>query len=145
MAKVQVTRTIKAPVSRVFQAFTDIENMPNTSPEILRTEFLGETRVGAGTKFREVRLNNNKEMAFDLEVLAYEKEKLIRMVNDTHGTTWDTTITFQKQGDSTDLNLVMEAKAFELLPRILNPLLKGLYRKNLEKHVTNLQSYCEQQ
>ena len=37
----------------------------------------------------------------------------------------------------------MEARAHKLLPKLLNPLMKGLYKKGLEKHLNALKIYCE--
>jgi len=144
MPIIRVSRKINSKVEAVFKAVTDIENLPSTNPDVLKTEFLSEQKSGVGTRFREVRLNNGKEMVFDLEVLEFETNERIRMTNDTHGTTWDTTITFKQDGQNqTDLEMAMEARAFQWLPKLLNPLLKGLYKKGMEKHVSAIKNYCE--
>jgi len=36
-----------------------------------------------------------------------------------------------------------DASGHKLLPRLLNPLLKGMFRKGMAKHAERLAAYCE--
>ena len=134
---------ISAPVTAVFAAVSDIGNLPQTNPAIVHVEFISETRSGIGTRFIETRLMNGKENKTELEVTEYEKDKCTRMISDTHGTVWDTLFTVTPAGDNTELELVMDCRAHKLLPKLLNPLMKGLFRKGLQKHVDAVKQYCE--
>ena len=43
MSRIIVARTIQAPVQTVFDAVTNIERLPESSPEVVRVEFLTDT------------------------------------------------------------------------------------------------------
>jgi len=61
MTTIEARRSIRAPVSVVFTAVTDIADLPNTNPDFVGIEFLTEQTSGIGTRFRETRTMNGKE------------------------------------------------------------------------------------
>ena len=124
---------------------SDIQNLPNTVPTVVRVEFLSDIKSGVGTKFRETRSMNGKETVTELEATECENNRRIRMVADSHGTVWDSMFTLEPVGEHTRLLIDMDAKAHKILPKILNPLMKGVYRKGLEKHIDAVKNFCEQQ
>jgi polyketide cyclase/dehydrase/lipid transport protein len=145
LTTVSVTKLINAPEEKVFMAVSDISNLPKTNPDIIKIEFQSDLKSGIGTKFRETRIMNRKESVTDLEVTEYEENSYIRMVADSHGTIWDSIFTIKMVGEQTELKLTMDAKSQKLLPKLLNPLFKGLYKKGLEKHMEAVKSFCEKQ
>ena len=145
MITITVTTIINASDRKVFKSVADIENLPNTNPDIVKIEFLSKVKSGIGTKFRETRTMNGKDSVTELEVIEYEDNSYIRMVSDSHGTIWDSIFTVKSVGEQTELKLTMDAKANKLLPKLMNPLLKGVYKKGLEKHIDALKSFCEKQ
>jgi len=145
MPQVTVSRMIRAPKELVFRAITDIGNLPETNPDIVRVEFLGDVEEGVGTRFRETRRMKNKEMPTDLEITEFVGNERARMVADSHGTIWDTTFTVTSNGELTRLEIAMDANGKSLMPRIMNRLFKGLFKVGLEKHVGAVKAYCEAQ
>ena len=145
MTSVSVNRTINAPINKVFNAISNVGNLPDTNPDIVKVEFLSDIKSGLGTKFRETRMMNGKESKTELEVTKFNENSHIRMVADSHGTIWDSVFTVKPIGELTELKLTMDAKAQKLLPKLLNPLLKSLYKKGLEKHIDAVKSFCEKQ
>lgn len=143
MTTVTVSRTINASPDVVFQVVSDIPNLPETNPDIVSIEFFTESQTGLGTRFRETRRMGKKQMDTDLEITKYVENDHVRMVTDSHGTVWDTLFTVRPNGDQTDLTLVMDARPHKMLPRILNPLMKGMFRKGIEKHLDVVKAYCE--
>ena len=143
MVTIRATQDIAAAPEIIFDAVSNIENLPNTSPEIVAIELLSETRSGVGTRFRETRLHKGKEMITELEVTEYEPNKHVRMVADSHGTIWDTAFTLQPAGAATRLSLTMDARAHKLLPRLLNPLMAGVFRRGMNKHLETVKAHCE--
>lgn len=143
MTRTTVTRTINSPIETVFKAISDINNFPQVVPEIKNVEFISDNKTGVGVRFRETRLMNNKEAITELEVTDYVKNDRIRMVADSHGTIWDSIFTVKPVEGQTELNLTMDAKARKLLPKLLNPLLEGLYKKGVEKHMDAVKTFCE--
>jgi len=138
-----VTRTLNAPADRVFAAVAEPEGLPAVIPDVVRIEFLTEQRSGAGTRFAETRLMNGKEAVTKLEITEHEAPRRVRFVADSHGTVWDTVFTVTPGDGGCELDLTMEARGHRLLPKLLNPLFKGLIRRGLEKHMDAVKAYCE--
>ena len=143
MPRTIVTRTINARPEIVFQTVTDISRFSQAIPHITKVEFLSETKIGVGTRFRETRLMNGKEAATDLEVTEYVEYDHVRIISDTHGTVWDTLFTVKPVEAGAELVMVMEARAHKFLPRIMNPLVLGFIKKAIEADMDCVKDYCE--
>ena len=143
MTRTIVSRTVDAPLDVVFKAVSDIGNLPSTVPDIVKVEFLSDVISGVGTRFRETRLMNGKESTTELEVTEFIDNEHVRMVADSHGTVWDSVFTVKATGGRTELVLSMDAKARKLLPKLMNPLINGLIKKGLDKHMDAVKAYCE--
>ncbi len=144
MATTTVSRIIRAPIERVFDTVAHIESFSKALPHIVNVEILSEQRSGVGTRFRETRLMGKKEATTELEVTEYVENERIRLVTDTHGTVWDTVFTVAPAEGGIELKMVMDARAHKLLPKLLNPLFKGMIAKFIEKDMDAVKSYCEQ-
>ncbi len=46
-------------------------------------------------------------------------------------------------GTSGTKALIMDARAHSLLPRLMNPLIKGMIQKAIEKDMDTVKAYCE--
>lgn len=143
MTQITVSREIAAPVDVVFDAVTNVERLPDTSPDVVRVEFLGDQRSGVGTRFRETRVMGSKEMDTDLEIVELVPGERARMVTDSHGTVWDTTFFTRPTPVGTELEIRMDARPHRLLTKIMTPLMKGVFRKGMEKHIASFAAYCE--
>lgn len=147
MSRITVSHAIEAPVATVFNVVTDIERMPQSNPDVVKVEFLSDQRTGAGTRFRETRSSKGKEMVTELELTEFVPNERARFVTDAGGTVWDTVFTFRPtgspQGSATELEIQLDARAHKLLAKIMNPLIKGMVRRGMEKHMTALCAYCE--
>lgn len=145
MGRTTVSRVIHAPLEKVFDTVAHIDNFSKVVPEIVRVEFVSENRSGVGARFRETRRMGKREMTVELEVKEYVENDRIRIVSDTAGTVWDSLFTVKPAAESaTELTLTMDAKAHEFLPKLVNPLFKGLIRKGIEKDMDAVKAHCEQ-
>ena len=138
-----VTRLIKAPVELVFDVISDIGNFSRAVPAIISTEFIGDLKHGVGTRFRETRSMQGREMTVELEVTEFVKNKHIRIISDTNGTLWDSVFTVRPDGEFTELNLIMEAKTDRFFSKIINKVMSGVITKAVEKDLDSIKSYCE--
>ncbi len=143
MSTITVTKHINAPKELVFKTVSDIKNFSKAVPDITNVEFLTEQEYGVGTKFRETRDMNGREATTDLEVTELVENAHIRIVSDTMGTIWDSLFTVERKEDGTELTLIMDAKAYKLMSKIVNPLMKGIMKKALEKDMVAVKNYCE--
>lgn len=144
MSRIRITKTINAPVGFVFKTISDIQKFSEAVPDIIDIEMLSNITSGVGTRFRETRIMNGKEASTELEVTEYEENKLIRLVANSHGTVWDSVFTLQENEGKTELVLVMEAKAYKLMSKLVNVLMKKMMRKALENDMDAIKVYCEE-
>ena len=145
MARVVVTKSIAAPVDKVFRTVAHIEQFSQVVPQITKIEFLTDQKTGVGTRFRETRLMKGKEAATELEVTEYEPPQRVRIVADSHGTVWDTVFTVTPAPEGSQLEMVMDAKAYKLLPKLMNPLVCGMIKKFVEADMDAVKEHCEKQ
>ncbi len=145
MPTIVVERAIRASVSVIFDAVANIENLPNTSEDVVAIEFLSEQKSGVGTRFVETRNHKGKQMRTELEVTEYEHNSHARMVTDSHGTVWDTTFTVTPDGDEGRLRIAMDARGNHLFARAINVLTQSMFRKGMDKHIDAVKAYCEAQ
>lgn len=143
MGRITVRRTIHAPPDRVFETVSDISNFREAVPHIVDVEFLSDQRTGVGTRFRETRSMRGREATTELEVTEYQPNERVRMVADSHGSVWDTVFTVEPAGDGTQLTMVMDDRPYKLLPKLLNPLIRGTVGKALEADMDAVKEYCE--
>ncbi|MCG8554892.1 MAG: SRPBCC family protein [Proteobacteria bacterium] len=144
MTRTTITRRIQAPPDLVFETVAKIENFANAVPGIVRTEFLSEVHEGVGTRFRETRVFKGKEASTDLEVTEFVPNERVRMVAESHGTVWDTVFSVALRDDHTELEMVMDAKAQRLLPKLINPMMRAMIQKTIEEDMDAVKSYCEE-
>lgn len=145
MPRTTVTRTIQAPVHVVFNTISDIRQFRQAIPHIVKIEFLTSQQSGVGTRFNETRTMRGREITTPQEVTELVENDHVRMVSDTHGTVWDTVFTVRPVDSHTELTLVMEARPYKLMPRIMNQLIKGMVRKAIEQDLDLLKAFCEKQ
>ena len=138
-----VTRSIKAPLATVFETVADIHNFQRVIPNIVRVDMLSDVRSGVGTRFRETREMNGREVSTELEVTEYVPNDHVRIVSDTQGTIWDTTFRVRDEGGATELVMEMDARAHKILPRLINPLIRGVVQRAVEKDMDAVKAHCE--
>ncbi len=145
MTRTTVSTTILAPVDAVFDLIADPVNYTRAVPQITKVEFLTEQRSGVGTRFRETREMGSREAATELEVTEYVKNERVRMVSDAGGTIWDSVFTVTPTGDggATELQLVMEARPYRLLARVVVPLTKRIVAKAVTGDMEAVKAYLE--
>ena len=84
-----------------------------------------------------------KEAVTELEVTEYIENDRVRLVADSHGTIWDTVFTVRTENTQTELTMKMDSKAYKLLPKLINPLIKGMIKKAIMKDMDSVKTYCE--
>ncbi len=144
MGRTEVVRDVNAPASAVFDAVAHIENFREIVPDITGVEFLSEQHTGVGARFRETRRFGKRESSTELEVTEYVPGERVRLVADQGGTVWDTVFTTSARPDGgTQLTMVMDANAYKLAAKLINPLVMGMVRKAIEKDMDAVKAHCE--
>jgi carbon monoxide dehydrogenase subunit G len=143
MGRTSVTRHIDAPVATVFATLADLDRYARAIPHIVRIEYLNDRRAAVGSRFRETRLMNGKEVSTELEVTELEPNERLRMVADTHGTVWDSVFTVAPEGDGTRLSMVMNSRSRSLVARAMIAMIGGRLRTAVEHDMDLLKAFCE--
>jgi uncharacterized protein YndB with AHSA1/START domain len=139
----RVARIIDAPIAKVFDAVAHIDRFQQVVPGITKIEHLTETTRGVGSRFRETRLMGKRESTTELEVTEYVENERVRLVTDAGGTIWDTVFTVREADGKVELVLLMDARAYKLLAKLMNPLIKGMITKAISGDMDAVKVYCE--
>jgi len=143
VSRLNICRTIEAPVEVVFATVADIRNFSKAIDHITNVEFLTESRTGVGTRFRETRIMKGKEVDTELKVTEYAENDHIRLVADEGGTIWDTLFRVRQEGTSTILEMTMDSRPHRLIAKFVNPLIRGMVRNAVEQDMDAVKEYCE--
>ena len=50
---------------------------------------------------------------------------------------------FNFEDGKTKLTMIMDAKAYKLVPKIMNPILRGMIQRVIERDLDAVKAYCE--
>jgi uncharacterized protein YndB with AHSA1/START domain len=146
LAAIRIARTIQAPAAVVFKTVADPTQFAQAISGVTKLEFLSSTKRGLGTRFRQSRVLNGKEMTLDFDVTDYVENERVRIVNEIHGTRWDSVITLTASNAFTILTMRMDTTTRPLVPRLLMPLMLRLFiRKAVEKDFDAVKAFCEKE
>lgn len=142
---ITMTRSIRAPKDKVFRVVSDIREYAKVQPQIVDVQLLTPQQQGVGTRFRETRVMGRTRASTDLEVTEYVEGERVRMVALSGGTLWDTVFTVRPSADGTgtDLSMTMDAKAQNVLARLMNTLIFGVVKKGVASDMDRVKAACE--
>lgn len=144
MAVVTVIRQIEAPVDVVFGAVADARRFSEVLDGVTHFEFLGDVTSGVGTLYRQTRVMGGREQTMDFEITECVEGERVRILNETHGTVWDTVLTMAPKGDGAcTLTMRMDALADGLFKRMMLTLVCKLIQKAVAKDMDALKAFCE--
>jgi hypothetical protein len=89
---------------------------------------------------------SGKEMTLDFDVTDYVENQRVRIVNEIHGTRWDSVITLTPSSAATTLTMRMDTTTRPLVPRLLMPLMLRLFiKRSVEKDFDAVKAFCEKE
>lgn len=146
MANLAMSRVIKAPVDRVFHAFSDFENCAGRIRGIKKIEMLTAGPVGKGTSFKETRTMFGRDATETMTVCEYVPNQAVALEANSCGAYFKSSFRFTPQGDATKVDFAMETKALSLFAKIMKPiafLMMGTMKKCVQGDMDDLAAYCE--
>ena len=145
MTRTELSRTINAPIDVVFSTVSDIRDFSKAVPHIVNVEFVSEERAGVGARFRETRVMGGRKATTDLRVTEFVANERVRFVSDQGGTVWDTvfSVTPVADGPTTRLDMVMDARPYTLLARLMVPLMRRVVARAIAADLDAVKSYAE--
>lgn len=138
-------RQIQAPIEVVFSAISDIRRFVEINENVLEIDFLTEQQSGVGTRFEETREMNGRRSSTTLELTECVDNEHVRFVSDEGGTIWDTVMSVAEKDGGTELRMVMDARPYKFLARIITPLIKGMVSKAIVADMDGLVVWCERE
>lgn len=147
MARVRVKTIIKAPIDLVFDIVAHIDRYALAVPHVSEYEFLTEQTVGVGTRFLEVRNIGDRQTRTELDVTEYVENERVCTVSDVNGTIWSTQFSLKErqtsQGPETTLSVVLDAKAYQWGPRLVNLIVRKMFKSAIGNDMDLIRNYCE--
>ena len=122
MATVTVSSEFAAPVDRVFQTFTDIEHGPSHVSGIKKLEMMTPGPVHVGTRWLETREVMGHLDTAEMEVTAFDRNRMYTITHRKAGVQIDTTFWFEASGQSTKVTVEFDLESGGLPPGLLAPL-----------------------
>ena len=148
MKPVTAAVEVAAPAERVWAVVTDIGNAQSNIPAIRKVEFLGETRHGLGTRWRETRVMFGREATEDLEITEWRppREYVVRARN--HGCDYCSVVRVHARGAASTLEFEFSARPLTLFAKIMAgltlPLMGKAIRNALDGDLAALKRRCEE-
>jgi len=143
MTQFRFSRTTTAPIDFVFATISNPQSFSKVSEDVVRIEMLSDTTSGVGTRFRETRKMGKREATTDLEITECVENEHVRFVSDAGGAIWDTIYTVSTVDDQTRMEVVMDARPYKLMARIMIPFIKGMVGKFMAKDMDAVTAYCD--
>jgi hypothetical protein len=143
MTQFRFTRTTTAPIDFVFATISNPQSFSKVSEDVVSIEMLSDTTSGVGTRFRETRKMGKREATTDLEITECVENEHVRFVSDAGGAIWDTIYTVSTVDDQTRMEVVMDARPYKLMARIMIPFIKGMVGKFMAKDMDAVTAYCD--
>lgn len=139
--------TINAPVTKVFEVFTDLEHAEQNLSGIKKLEMIeGPTKMEVGTKWRETREMMGKDSTEEMWVSDLVENKSYSVDAESHGTKYRSTFTFDETSNGIEVSWIFESTPQSLFAKFMNLfafMLTGTLKKMMKKDLEELKSVCE--
>ena len=146
MAAIKVATDVAAPVEQVFRAFTDIEQGPRHVSSIKKIEMLTTNDVRMGARWLETREVLGRLDSAEMEITAYERNRMYTITHHKAGVRIDTTFWFEPSDLGTKVSVEFELDAGGMPPGLLAPLgwaIEGKVERVLSHDLADLKRSVE--
>ncbi len=147
MSTVAVSRTIAAPVDRVWEVFTNIERAADMVSGIERVEVLSDVPFGAGFRWRETRRMLGQSATEEMWVTNAEQPRFFEAAAASRGTRYLSRYEFAAVPGGTEVRLTFAGTPENPLTRTMDVTmgwaLKGTMAKQVRKDLDELAAVCE--
>ena len=146
MATVTVSNHVAAPVQQVFRVFTDIELGPQHVGGIKKVEMLTPGVVHLGSRWRETREVLGRSDSAEMEITAFELNRMYTITHHKAGVRIDTTFWFQPEGSGTKVSVDFELDGGGVPPGLLAPVawaIEGKVERVLSDDLLDLKHSAE--
>ena len=146
MAGFEITRTVNAPVERVFEVFTDLDGMWQRCKDIVKIERVTVGPVGTGTVFKETRTVFGRESTETMKFTEFQPPNRWVICGNSCGTLFTTSFDLQPEGSGTRVIVNTRVKPLNPLAWILalfTPLLMGTLKRAMNQDLDTLSGVAD--
>lgn len=146
MAQFSMTTHVKAPIEKVFAAYSDFGNCAGRIKGIKRVEMLTSGPVGVGTRFKETRVMFKKEATETMEVSALEPNREYTLTCNSCGALFNSTFRFEPEAGGTQVTLDFDCKPVSLFAKLMTPLswlMMGPMKKCIQQDLDDMKAHLE--
>lgn len=147
MTTVTVSSHIDAPVEQVFQRFTDVEQAASRVAGIHGIEMMTPGPFGPGTKWREIREVMGRLDSAEMEVTAFDRNRMYTITHYKAHSRIDTVFAFEPDAGGTKVSIEFTLDSQGMPPGLLAPLgwlVGGKIRNTLTQDLEDLKQSAEQ-
>jgi hypothetical protein len=148
MPTVTVSNHVGASLDQVFRLFTDIEHGPVHVSGIKNIEMLTPGSIHLGSRWRETREILGRRDSAEMEITAFERNRMYTITHHKAGVRIDTTFWFEASGAGTKVSVEFEIESGGLPPGLLAPLgwaIGGKVEDVLRHDLTDLKRSVERE
>ena len=147
MATVSTTRTINAPIARVWEVFSDIPNGADHLSAITELEVLTEQPFGPGFRWRETRRMFGRDATEEMWITHAEEPICYEVAAESHGSRYLTRFDFTEVAEGTRVVFTFTGEPTNAVSKVVDAatgwMLKGTMEKQLSKDLADLAAACE--
>ncbi len=133
MSEIEVSRTVRAPVERVWEVFTDLSKAAERMSGVEKIEVLNPGGFKVGTTWRETRVMHGKTAVEQLTVTDCEAPSRYLVEAQSRGTHYRSEFTFTPDGDETIVRMTFGAEAHGAVGKVVGAVLGGLISRAATK------------
>ena len=146
MTTVTVQTEIAAPIARVFEVFTDLEQHSARPSNIRNIELLTVGPFKLGSRWTETRGVLGQQDSAEMEVTAFERNRSYTITHHKAGARIDAVFTFEPVADHTNVRVEFSLEGHGLPPGVLAPVrwaIASKVRDVIGQDLADLQEFIE--
>ncbi len=146
MPSVTTTRHIAAPIERVFEVFTSLEQAAANIRGIDRVDLLTPGPFGLGTRWKETRTMLGKQATEEMWITEFDPPRAYTAEAESCGAHYRTVHRFAPEGAGTRVEMEFGARPVTWVAKLFSPLsflMMGSLRKMMDHDLADLQQVCE--
>jgi carbon monoxide dehydrogenase subunit G len=133
MSEIEVSRTVRAPVERVWEVFTDLSRAAERLSGVEKIEVLNPGDFKVGTTWRETRTMHGKSAVEQMTVTVCEPPDRYLVEAQSRGTHYRSEFTFTPEGGDTVVRMTFGAEPHGAVGKVVGAMLGGLMSRAVTK------------
>lgn len=144
METLTVRQTYKAPVSRAFEVFTDLQKAAERIKAIKQIELISGTSVAPNARWKELRRCGWRDAWMEFSVTEFTPEKSYTIISETGGTLWTTQFEFAPVAGGTEVAVTMQWQPKWLMMRLFNGMIRRKITEGMKQDFEDVRQAIEE-